>query len=243
MFFPDLKNTDIVAFVGKDGVGILSKALERVFAESHYNASDLIKSLHLKTRCLMAWLENISKNNVSLSQIPLTNIITETHFKDHVLSFIVNNKAVIHKREVSRFQMGNNIESVIEMDNPSLPEIASHLMNLEQYQDELDNSDFFNSSDLNKTIQILVDKHMDFMRKSVKLKLDKSEAQTICEDCGQNIALSTNSSKLCICYKFMGNNSIHIEKNDKGGLTLHFGKKWDQENIALFTRALKSKLK
>ena len=32
-------------------------------------------------------------------------------------------------------------------------------------------------------------------------------------------------------------------KGDKGGLTLHFGKKWDQANIALFSKALKNRLK
>lgn len=242
MFFPDLKNTDLVAFVGKDGVGILIKALEKVFAESHYNASDLVKSLHLKTRCLMSWLENVTKNDTSFVQIPLTQVITDTMFKDFTLSF-VENKAIIRKREFSRYGLEKTTEIVETIENPTLPEIASRLMNLEQYQQELNESEFFNSSELNKTIQILVDKHMDFMRKSVKLKLDKSEADTVCEDCRQNISLGTNSSRLCICYKFMGNNSIHIEKNDKGGLTLHFGKKWDQENIALFTKALKNKLK
>lgn len=242
MFFPDLKNTDLVVFIGKDGVNVLSKALEKVFAESHYNASDLSKSLHLKTRCLMAWLENISKNNVPFAQIPLTKVITDTQFKDYVLSF-VEDKAIIRKRENSRVGFGNNITVIETIEKPSLPAIASHLMNLEQYQDELDSSEFINSTELNKTIQILVDKHMDFLRKSVKLNLNKSETDATCEDCGQPISLGTNNSKLCICYKFMGNNSIHVEKNDKGGLTLYFGKKWDNENIALFSRALKNKLK
>ncbi len=242
MFLPDLKNTDIVAFIGKDGVSILTKALTKVFAETHYNASDLVKSLHLKSRCLMAWLENISKNNTSSSQIPLTQIITDTHFKDFLISF-KENQATIYKRENSRFGYGNKVDPIEVIENPTLPVIASYLMNLEQYQDELDGTEFVNSPELNKTIQVLVDKHMDFLRKSVKLNLNKSETETVCEDCHQSINLSTNSSKLCICYKFMGNNSVHVEKNDKGGLTLHFSKKWDSENIALFTKALKNKLK
>lgn len=242
MFFSNLKNTDIVAFIGKDGVNILSKALEKVFAESHYNASDLSKSLHLKTRCLMAWLENITKNNISFSQIPLTQIITDTKFKDYIISF-VDNEAIIRKREHSRFGFEKSLEVVETIENWSLPVIASYLMNLEQYQDELDSSEFINSVELNKTIQFLVDKHMDFIRKSVKINLDKSESNTVCEDCGQPINLSTNSSRLCICYRFLGGNSVHVEKNDKGGLTLHFSKKWDSENIALFSRALKNKLK
>ncbi len=107
----------------------------------------------------------------------------------------------------------------------------------------MNENEFFNSTELNKTIQVLVDSHMEFLKKSVKLNLDKSEATSVCPDCHQGISLSTNASKLCICYKWIGNNSIHIEKNDKNGLTLHFGKKWDKDNISLFSRALKNKLK
>jgi len=190
----------------------------------------------------MAWLENVSKHE-SFAQIPLTQSSNGILFKDITLSFVSDKDTVIRKREIS-LHGGERTSEVIEtIEGRSLPVIASRLMNLEPYQDELNENEFVNSVDLNKTIQILVDKHLDFLRKSTKLLLNKSETATICPDCQQGISIGDISSKLCICYKFMGNNSIHITKNDKGGLTLHFGKKWDQDNIALFSKALKNKLR
>lgn len=242
MFFPDLKQTDIVAFVGKDGVNLLAKALEKVFVESHYSASDLAKSLHLKTRCLLAWLENVSKN-YPFTQVPLTQSIDSKNFQDITISFVEPNKTIIRKREHSLHGLGKKNEIIETLENASLPEVAVKLLNLPQYEDELDNSDFINSPELNKTIKLLVDRHIEFLKKSNKLLLNKAETQAECPDCGQSIIIGDKSPKLCICYKFFGNNSIHIVKNETGGLTLHFGKKWDQQNIALFSQALKNKLK
>lgn len=242
MFLSDLKNDDIVAFIGKDGVAILSKALEKVFAESHGSATDLVKSLHLKTRCLMAWVENVSKHG-SFAQIPLTKSVTDISFKDVVLSFEDGNTAVIRNRDVNLHSKERSYSVIETIENATLPVIASRVMNLEQYQDELNENEFVNSASLNKTVKELVDSHLDFLRKSATLQLSKSEAEAVCPDCQQRISISSTSAKLCVCYKFFKNASLHVEKNDKNGLTVHFGKQWDKENIALFSKALKSKLK
>ncbi len=236
-YFSDLKNTDLVAFVGASGLSVLAKALEKVFVETDLSASSLSKSLHLKSRCLMAWLEH---NQTTTAKIPLTTKITDTLITDNTLAF-EKNTAYINSREITKF--ARRAETVVEIPNYTLPELAAQILSLPQYDDEINSDAPFQAiPELDKAISSLVKRHCEFLQTSQKLQLAKNEGQAICQDCGEYIKVSETGASLCICYKAFKNGSLHMVKNDKGGLTVHFSKSWDRENIALFSRALKNRI-
>ncbi len=238
-YYNDLKNTDLVAFVGKVGVGVLAKALEKVFVETDLSASDLAKSLHLKSRCLMAWLDCVK--STELAKIPLTSNVTDTVTTDHVIAF-QKNTAIINKREITKFSRKS--ETVSSLTDYSLPELAAQVLALPAFEDEIGSETSFQSiPELDKVVKSLVKRHLEFLETAQQLKLNKNEGATVCQDCGEHIKVSETGANLCICYKMFKSNSVHVTKNDNGGLTVHFGKNWDAENIAMFSQALKNRLK
>ena len=237
-YFNDLKNGELVAFVGKEGLSVLAKALEKVFAETDTSAQTLSKSLHLKSRCLMAWLD---ANDASFARIPLTLNITDTMITDHTVSLLEKNTAHINRREITKFS--RRAEPIASLTDYSMPELAAQILTLPAFEDEVNGeSPFQNIPELDKVIKSLVKRHLDFLKTSKKLQLSKSESGAECPDCGEYIRVSEVGVSTCICYKMFKNNSVHVERNDNGGLTVHFGKSWDQDNILLFTKALKNRI-
>ncbi len=238
-YFGDLKQGDLVAFVGKEGLSVLAKALEKVFVETDLSATQLSKSLHLKSRCLMAWLDCVKdKEN---AKIPLTTIITDTLITDNTLAF-QKNSVILNKREITKFD--RKAEPMAELKDYALPDLAAQILSLPAFEDEIDSDMPFQAiPELDKVVKSLVKRHCDFLQTSQKLQLTKHEDSATCPDCGEGIKVSETGANLCICYKAFKNGSLHMVKNDNGGLTVHFGKNWDRPNIALFSRALKSRLK
>jgi len=80
--------------------------------------------------------------------------------------------------------------------------------------------------------------HIQYDKDDVsEIKLQKNHHTVACPDCQEIIKLTPEHKKLCICYKFLGKNSLHIYQDKNDTLKVVFGSRWDKDNIALLLKA------
>lgn len=229
-----LKDSKLQEFIGPDGIRILSSAVHKVFAKT--DADAVFDTLQLKSRAMFTWLQKSAPKDIAELKdlsIPSTNYYLHLiKAGNDIYTGSITQKGNVKDVEITQFV------------GVALPEIASHVLVLPDFENELNKSDDYRDiKDLQNVVEFLVGNFLFGEQKKNSIILEKGESQSACPDCGEKIKISLDGSKLCVCYRIFGNSSLHVAKSEDGKLKVTFGSKWDKQNIYLFAKALKNSLK
>jgi len=222
-----LKQEQLSDFIGPTGSAVLIKSLKTVFNQDDEGLIKTLEQLQIKNRALCSWISLLSKKldepgDAVKVIIPSTKHTLELVKADkHIYTAILGEQQIVGK---------------------DLPSIASELMTLPEFEEHLDKSEAKSLPQVQEVIGFLVKEFLFPEKKHNTLNLNKSEGNSKCPDCGEQIRISETGSKLCFCYKFLGNNSLHIAKSENG-LKITFSNRWDKQNILMLAQALKNTLK
>lgn len=226
LLLENLKQEQLADFIGPNGSAVLIKSLRKVFNQDDDGLVKTLVQLQVKNRALCSWIDLLSKKTIEpgdsiKAYIPTTQKILELVKADKdIYTAILGETQIVGK---------------------DLPTIASELMLLPEFEESLDKSEVQPLPQVQEVISFLVKEFLFPDKKHNTLNLNKSEQSACCPDCNELIKISPENTKLCFCYKFLGNNSLHIAKSDKG-LKITFSNKWEKQNILMLAQALKTAL-
>lgn len=206
----------IQQFVGPQGLAIIQKALNQTNLDWEYLAKADILS-----RSMLSWLSSVLDNGTVKVQVPSTNISIDLQKnKDKYDGKItINGRDILVKNQDSVY-IGTLITTLTE-DNVTLSKAGF---------------------EFGEKIQPLVNQLVDkFHFETKKFNVLTKNVQAQCPDCKCQIHLKEIGSKLCMCFKALGKNNIHVlKKNDKYAIS--FGKNWTKDDIKLLMRVLDNAL-
>jgi len=219
-------NQKIRELVGAKGFVALSKAIVALPDMNTDCINDYLKQLQIIPRGVSFWLSKSlnllpNGNNISL-KIPTTELTLTVNRN-------VNNKFSGILLEKS--------EQILEFQEQDLPRVIALCLAAHNLFDEnhIQYDKAINKS-LQRIVNLLVDNHF-FKHDVSEIKLQKNHHTVACPDCQEIIKLTPEHKKLCICYKFLGKNSLHIYQDKNDTLKVVFGSRWDKDNIALLLKA------
>jgi len=214
-------------FIGPNGQSVLLKSLKKVFNQDDETLLKTLDNLQIKNRALCSWL---SIQSQKLNE-PGDSVVSFIPSTQHNLQLIKADKNIF-----------TAILGETKIEGKELPFIASQLMLLPEFEESLNKSEVESLPQIQEVVHFLVKEFLFPEKKHQTLNLSKSEGKVRCPDCNELISISSEKTKLCFCYKFIGANSMHIAKSENG-LKITFSDKWSKQNILMLAQALKETLK
>ena len=217
--------------IGQKGVVGLTKALAGIPDIDITKIDNYINDIKVIPIGISFWLSktlnNLKKNeNIENKKIPATEFF---------ISLTKNDKNLF-----TGFFLKEE-KKLCEFNEQDLPHVIALCLTAGNFlNDSKNEKDNLLSKSLQRIINELVNE-FHFYKKNIEIKLQKNE--TICPDCKETIKLTPDVKKICICYKFLGKNSLHVFRDGNNNLKLSFGPKWGKENISLFLQAFQTKTK
>lgn len=209
------------AFIGPEGVSVIRKAVGHITDSA--DQEKYVNALQILPRAAMSWVYNITK---SLDKGQTKEV------KIPGLDFNLK----ITKNTPSKFS-GSLGEASFE--NEILPNIGvSLLKSIDCLDLDIQEVNEKVEQEIQKAINFLVNRHLV---PKVSVKLAKNELNARCPDCNENIRLSEDGNKLCICFKVM-NRHLHLSKNTDGSYKCQFPSSWSKDQIVLLINTLKKNL-
>lgn len=221
----------ICELVGQKGFASLTKAIVSLPNVELDQLDKYFTQLQIIPRGITYWLSktltDMAKSSESVSlNLPATDLSLN-----------------VQKNNQNKFPgiLLKNNEKLIDFDNYELPGVLTLCVIPEKTFDE--SNDIIEPS-LNKSLQrivnVLVQSHC-FKEKNIEVKLQKNEHSSTCPDCKETITLNPDNKKLCICFKFLGKNSLHVYRDKDDNIKVSFSPKWEKENIALLLKVFQKR--
>lgn len=222
-------NQKIQQLIGPKGFVVLRKAVAGLPNLDITKADEYLQEMQIVPRSLCRWF---SKSLNSLRKTSDEFVSINIPATDFSIKIKKN-----QKNEFTGSFLGKN-DTKIDFNNATLPHVIALFLTVSDNFDseKEDQQELFKS--FQGIINSFVDKHL-FDVKNIEIQLNKNENSAFCPDCKELIKLDENHKKLCVCYKFLGKNSLHIYRDNHNNLKVSFNSKWEKENIALLAKVLK----
>jgi len=224
-------NEKIEELVGNKGYCILKKAVLSLPNVNKENTEEYLEQMQIVPRGISYWLSK-SLKNLKDSNVP---IILKIPSMEYQLEIIKKEKDLFCGRLLK------NEQTIAFIDNKDMPNVLATCLSLEStFNESVFNLDTNLNKSLQKTVNLLVNNNF-FPEKKIEIKLNKTEDKYTCPDCQESIILNPEHKRLCICFKILGKNSLHIYKDNNENIKVLFSDKWSKENISLLLKALWNK--
>lgn len=214
----------IIDYMGPQGVNLIKKALKDKNLDSA-NVEQYLIDLQILPRAVLSWAHNAIEKAIS----------TQKSFSLPSTEYIVN---ISKNGQKLSYSLVKKTETIITKSEVEVPEFVLDLFKLTKSFEQI--SDFDADHTIQKAIDFFVKKFHFSNILSATIK--KSETETACPDCGQQIKIDENHQKLCLCFKIFKKH-LHIKKNTDGNYQLKFDGNWDKTSAYLLIKALKLKNK
>lgn len=225
-------NDKIRELIGHKGFVVLTKAIVALPDVNLEHINDYFTELQIVPRGISYWLSktltSLSKqDDLSVLKIPTTTQILNIKKTEY-------NKfsgKLLDKEQLICDFLDQDVSRVIALC------LTANDTNIKINTDHL--------SPMNKSLQRIINSLVNthcFNDSLVEIKLNKNETSTVCPDCKETIKLDVDNKKLCICYKFLGKNSLHIYKDKNNTLKVSFSPKWEKENVEMLLKAFQKQI-
>lgn len=212
----------LLAYIGSEGMALLQKSMSHIDAS---NKEQYLNTLQVLPRAVLSWIFNLTKSidkhaskKIKVPGIDLILDITKNTPTKYTGKLY--NETTNHSFDNDNLA---NISMLLlkSIDCLDVPE--------EEVTDEAE-------AEIQKAINYMVQRFC--FTDKISVKLSKSELNARCPDCNENIKLSEDSNKLCICFKSL-NRHLYLSKNIDGSYKVNFPNSWSKANINLLIKALK----